>query len=59
LCWAIAAGVANVFRIADGKIVEHLTFATELDTLRQLGAPLHEAWLALMHGAPEMELRAT
>ena len=43
---------ANVFRIADGRIVEHLTYVTELDTLRQLGAPLQEPWLALMHRAP-------
>lgn len=55
----VTAGVANVFRIADGKIVEHLTFVTELDALRQFGAPLHEAWLSLMHGTPELELRAT
>lgn len=48
----VTCGLANVFRIADGRIVEHFTYVTELDTLRQLGAPLHEAWLALMHRAP-------
>ncbi len=48
----VRCGLVNVFRIADGRIVEHLTFATELDTLEQLGAPLSEDWLALMHRAP-------
>lgn len=48
----VRCGVVNVFRIVDGKIVEHLTLASELDTLEQLGAPLSEAWLALRHRAP-------
>lgn len=48
----IRCGVVNVFRISDGKIVEHLTFVNELDALRQLGASLHEPWLDLMHRAP-------
>ncbi len=48
----VTCGVVNVFRLAEGKIVEHLSFVTELDTLEQLDAPLHEAWRALMHRAP-------
>jgi predicted ester cyclase len=49
----VTCGVVNVFRIDDGKIVEHLTYVTELDTLRQLGAPLQEPWLALAHRPPD------
>ncbi len=53
----VRCGVANVFRIADGKIVEHFAYVTELDTLEQLGAPLSDAWLALKHRAPEVTPR--
>jgi predicted ester cyclase len=50
----LTCGLVNLFRIAHGKIVEHLTFVTELDTLEQMGAPLSEAWLALRHRAPRL-----
>ena len=49
----IQSGSVNVFRVSGGKIVEHLAFTTELDTLLQLGATLEEAWLGLRHRVPE------
>jgi steroid delta-isomerase-like uncharacterized protein len=43
-----AAGV-SVFRIADGRIVEHVAFADDLGFLQQLGADVPAEWLAFGH----------
>jgi steroid delta-isomerase-like uncharacterized protein len=48
----VKGGGINIFRIADGKIVEHIVFATEIDLLQQLGAEVPEAWLGLKHSLP-------
>lgn len=43
-----AAGI-SIFRIADGKIVEHWAFADDLGFLHQLGADIPAEWLAIGH----------
>jgi predicted ester cyclase len=42
-------GGVNIFRIRSGKIVEHRTFAAELDFLNQMDARLPEAWVMSSH----------
>ena len=39
----------SLFRIADGRIVEHWAFADELGFLAQLGADVPADWLAIGH----------
>jgi predicted ester cyclase len=41
-----SAGGTSIFRIRDGRIVEHWTFFGELEFLQQLGAQVPEDWLA-------------
>ena len=42
----------NLFRVVDGKIVEHLAYAAEIDLLQRCGADVPEAWLGLKHSVP-------
>lgn len=46
-----AAGI-SIFRIADGRIVEHWAFADDLGFLEQLGAEVPTEWLAFGHRTP-------
>jgi steroid delta-isomerase-like uncharacterized protein len=48
----VKGGGINIFRIADGKIVEHIVFVTEIAFLEELGAEVPEAWLGLKHSLP-------
>jgi len=43
-----AAGI-SIFRIADGKIIQHWAFADDLGFLHQLGADIPAEWLAVGH----------
>ena len=43
-----AAGI-SIFRIAEGKIVQHWAFADDLGFLHQLGADIPAEWLAIGH----------
>lgn len=45
----VEAGGISIFRIADGRIVEHCAFADDLGFLEQLGAELPAEWLAFRH----------
>jgi hypothetical protein len=38
-----------MYRIVDGRIVEHWAFADELGTLHRFGAAVPPEWLALAH----------
>jgi steroid delta-isomerase-like uncharacterized protein len=46
-----SAGV-SIFRIADGRIVEHIAFADDLGFLHQLGADVPAEWLSFGHRTP-------
>lgn len=46
-----AAGV-SIFRIADGRIVEHIAFADELGFLEELGAEIPGEWSIFRHRTP-------
>jgi predicted ester cyclase len=46
-----SAGV-SIFRIADGRIVEHVAFADDLGFFQQLGADVPAEWLAFGHRTP-------
>jgi steroid delta-isomerase-like uncharacterized protein len=46
-----AAGI-SIFRMADGRIVEHWAFADDLGFLQQLGADVPAEWLAFGHRTP-------
>jgi predicted ester cyclase len=49
----VKAGGISIFRIAEGRIVEHLAFADELCFLQQLGADVPAEWLGLFgHRTP-------
>jgi len=45
----VTAGGISLFRIADGRIVEHWAYADELGFLDQLGATLPPEYLAMRH----------
>jgi steroid delta-isomerase-like uncharacterized protein len=45
----IETGGISIFRMADGRIVEHWAFADELGFFHQIGADVPEAWLVVGH----------
>lgn len=45
----VSQGGVSIFRIAGGKIVEHLAFQDSLDFVHQCGADLPEEWLVFIH----------
>ena len=48
----VKAGGVSIFRIVDGRIVEHVAFADDLGFLQQLGADVPAEWLAFGHRTP-------
>jgi predicted ester cyclase len=45
----IEGGGISMYRVVDGRIVEHWAFADELGTLHRFGAAVPPEWLALCH----------
>lgn len=45
----LTCGGVNLFRIANGRIVEHWAYADDIGLLAQAGAELPPEWLSLRH----------
>ena len=49
----VEAGGVSIFRVVDGRIVEHSTYVNEIDFWHQMGAEVPECMLAFIHRSPE------